>query len=86
MYETLPSTNVTLNVHVSDLPELSVAVHITVVVPRLRVDPDEGTHVTSGDGSISSVAVGAFQVTGFVNTRMSRGQSINGFSISVKFN
>ena len=86
MYESLPSINVTLNVHVSVFPEISVAVHITVVVPGLRVDPDGGTHVTSGDGSISSVAVGSGHMTGFVNTRMSRGHSIAGFSVSVKLN
>jgi hypothetical protein len=39
-------------------PEKSVAVQVTVAVPRAKVVPDAGEHTTAGFGSTLSVAVG----------------------------
>jgi len=47
-----------VNVHVAVFPLVSVAVHVTVVVPSLKVDPDGGTHATDPIPQLS-VAVGA---------------------------
>ena len=49
----VPSTIVTVNVHVPVLPATSVAVHVTVVVPALKVEPDAGTHATVGVPQLS---------------------------------
>jgi hypothetical protein len=40
------STTVTVNEHEVELPAASVAVEVTVVVPRLKVEPEAGTEVT----------------------------------------
>ncbi len=40
------STTVTLDVHVADeLPDVSVALHETVVLPNGKVEPEGGVHV-----------------------------------------
>jgi hypothetical protein len=46
------------NEHVAVFPELSVAVHVTIVVPGGNIDPDGGLHTTVGAGGQLSVAVG----------------------------
>ena len=48
----------TLNVVLTVLPESSVAVQVTLVLPSLNTVPDAGTHVTSTESSTESVAVG----------------------------
>lgn len=48
------SCTVTENEHVPVFPTASLAVHVTVVVPTGKVDPDAGTHVTvTGPGQLS---------------------------------
>src|SRR5688572_26671943 len=51
---------VTVNVHVASAlrPDVSIAVHVTVVVPSGNVDPDGGTHATVTPGQLSET-VGA---------------------------
>jgi hypothetical protein len=44
------------------LPDESVAVHVTVVVPAGNTDPDGGTHTTVGGGGQLSVAIGVTYV------------------------
>ena len=51
------SRTVSVKVPWAELPEESVAVHDTGVVPRAKVDPDVGEQETIGDGSTMSVAV-----------------------------
>ena len=51
------SCTVTVNVQVPVLAEASVAVHVTVVAPTGKVEPDAGTHATVDPGQLS-VAVG----------------------------
>src|SRR5258705_13968580 len=48
---------VTGNSQVDSLPEASVAVHVTRVVPRGKKLPEGGTHTTMGAGSRQSLAV-----------------------------
>jgi hypothetical protein len=50
---------VTVNVFVPVLPRLSVALHVTVVVPIANVDPEAGVHVTAIAPSSGSVAEAA---------------------------
>ena len=40
-----------------ELPQLLLAVHITVVVPVVNVEPDAGVHVTVGAGEPVAVGV-----------------------------
>ena len=47
----------TMNVPWLELPEASVAVHVTGVLPSGNCDPDGGVHFTFGFGSMLSVAV-----------------------------
>jgi hypothetical protein len=47
---------VTVKLAVASLPELSMALHVTVVAPSGKVLSDGGSHVRSGSGSILSVA------------------------------
>src|SRR5262245_35146433 len=59
-YATSPpayGVTVTLNVFVVELPFQSVAFAVTVVVPTGNVLPDGRLTVTTGAGSLSSVAV-----------------------------
>ena len=41
----------------TELPAASVAVHVTLVVPTGKIDPDAGTQVTVGTSPEASVAV-----------------------------
>jgi hypothetical protein len=45
------------NEHIDVLFDASVAVHVTVVVPAAKVEPDGGTHTTDTPGQLS-VATG----------------------------
>src|SRR5437773_8231049 len=54
---------VTVNDADALLPLSSVAVHVTVVVPAGKLEPDAGSHVTGTAGSTMSVAVGSWYVT-----------------------
>jgi hypothetical protein len=61
------SCNATSNVEivklqVAVLPDMSVAVQVTVVTPRLKHVPDGGTHATVTIGQLS-VAIGSGNVT-----------------------
>jgi hypothetical protein len=49
---------VTVNVHEALLPDVSVAVHVTVVVPSANIEPDGGAHEDVTPGQLSDV-VGA---------------------------
>jgi hypothetical protein len=51
------STTSTGNLQVEVLPEVSVAVQVTVVVPMGKRLPEAGAQVTTGEGSQASVAV-----------------------------
>jgi hypothetical protein len=52
------SLTVTVNEHVDWLACASVPVHVTVVTPRLNVEPEGGTHTIVGLGQLSvTVAV-----------------------------
>src|SRR5215510_6735747 len=55
----LVSLTITENVADALLPDTSRAVQVTVVCPRANVPPDTGVHVTAGEGSMLSVAVGS---------------------------
>lgn len=55
------SLTVTVNVHVDVFCAWSVAVHVTVVVPCGKVEPDAGTHATVA-AEHASVAVGVVYV------------------------
>ena len=50
------SSTVTVNEPLALLPEASVAVQVTIVVPSGKVEPDAGEQVTAGEGSTASVA------------------------------
>jgi hypothetical protein len=51
------SFTVTENEHVPVFDDASVAVHVTVVVPTGKVEPDAGEHATVAPGQLSE-AVG----------------------------
>jgi hypothetical protein len=53
---------VIVKLHVAVLPDISVAVHVTVVTPRLKHVPDGGTHATVTIGQLS-VTIGSGNVT-----------------------
>src|SRR2546427_9452156 len=57
------SRTVTVKLAEFEFPEESVAVHMTVVVPRGNVEPDEGSHTTVGLESTASLTVGAGEET-----------------------
>jgi hypothetical protein len=61
----LKSTRVmaTVNVPVPVLPATSLALQVTVVVPRAKLVPEPGVQVTATDPSTLSFALGAAQVT-----------------------
>ena len=46
----------TRKVHIPVLSELSVALHVTVFVPTLKLPPEAGVHATEGVSPESSVA------------------------------
>jgi hypothetical protein len=56
------SNTLTVKLHISVLPDGSVAVHTTVVVPAGNIDPDGGLHTTVVPGQ-ASVTVGGGYVT-----------------------
>ena len=60
----LPMT--TLKLQVPACPALSVPVHVTAVTASENKAPERGLHVTSGEGSMLSVAVTGFQKTSSV--------------------
>ena len=62
------SLTVTVKLQEPVLPEDSVAVQVTVVVPLLKVEPDAGEQTTVGAGVQLSVAVGGVKVTTAVHT------------------
>jgi hypothetical protein len=47
------SLTVTVKVQEPVLPEVSVAVQVTVVLPLLKVEPEGGLHVTVPPGQLS---------------------------------
>jgi hypothetical protein len=53
------SSTVTVNIQEVELFAASVAVQVTSVIPSGNVDPDEGTQVTAGLGSLESTASAA---------------------------
>jgi hypothetical protein len=55
------STTVTVNEHVAVLPLVSVAVQVTVLVPRAKVEPLVGAQLLVTPGQLSPM-VGALQV------------------------
>src|SRR2546427_221725 len=57
------SRTVTVKLAEFEFPEESVAVHMTVVVPRGNVEPDDGSHTSVGVESTASLAVGAGEAT-----------------------
>ena len=57
------STIVTLKLTEAEFPWASVATQVTFVVPRGKVFPDGGEHVTGTGPSTSSTAVGDVYVT-----------------------
>ena len=59
--ENLPDT-VTVNVHVTWLPERALNVYVTVVTPRLKLEPDEAVDWRLTVDPELSVAVGSIQV------------------------
>ena len=58
-----PLNTLTVKLQDAVLPEASVAVQVTVVVPTGNTDPDGGLHTTVGGGGQLSVAVGGTYVT-----------------------
>jgi len=56
------SRTVTVKLASALLPAASAAWHVTVVVPNGNMEPDPALHATGTLPSVSSVAVGAFQV------------------------
>ena len=79
-----------VKLHIAVLPEVSVAVHVTVVVPIGKLDPEGGLHAVVTPGQLS-VAVGV-KVTvwvvvsgqvGFAVTMMLAGQVIAGGWVSL---
>jgi hypothetical protein len=50
------SLTVTVNVQVAVFIAASVVVHVTVVVPTGKVDPDAGEHTVDAPGQLSTAA------------------------------
>lgn len=74
----------TVKVHVAVLLDVSVAVHVTVVVPIANVDPDAGAQFAVAPGQLS-VGVGVVYVTvvgELLVTLIFAGQVIDGFWVS----
>lgn len=69
------SNVVTVNEHVAVLPEVSVAVQVTVVTPTLKHVPDAGTHATVTPGQLS-VATGFGNVTTWQTVLPTGGQTV----------
>src|SRR4051794_1507518 len=62
------SLTVTVNMQLPVLPDASVAVHVTVVVPFENVEPDAGEHVGVPTPGQLSLAVAFVYVTAAVHT------------------
>ena len=56
------SVTVISTVAVPTLPALSVAVHVTVVVPMANVEPEAGTQDTEGEAGFASLADSSVKV------------------------
>jgi hypothetical protein len=54
------SCTVTVKLHEAIKPASSVAVQVTVVVPKPKVEPEGGAQVTLGEASQLSVTVGEY--------------------------
>ncbi len=78
----IPPVIVIENVQVAVFPTSSIAVHITDVLVWTRV-PICGLQLTSGDGCVTSVAVGAGTLTLVVETMLSE-QVMTGSTESVE--
>src|SRR5260370_12698573 len=82
------SLTVTVKLQLATLPELSVALHVTVVVPTGKVDPLSGLHTTLAAPQLS-LADGVGEVTTALHwpwslfTTMFTGQAMLGGSISL---
>ena len=61
----------TMKLHVAIFPLLSTALHKTSVKPKLKTEPDEGSHTTSMSSSLLSVATPASHTTIAVDSPMS---------------
>ena len=78
----------TVNEHVAVLPDASVAVPVTVVVPTGNVDPEAGLYEVVTPGQLSEAVGGGYVTTaefipGSVSTRMFAGQVIVGGCVSL---
>jgi len=80
------AATVTTKEHIEELPEASVAVQVTVVVPSANTEPEGGEQTTLGVGSQASVAIAEKLTTSPPSlaqvTRMSAGQVIEGAVVS----
>jgi hypothetical protein len=77
------SFTVTVNVHVAVLPAPSVAVHVTVVAPFGKEEPDAGLQITPGVEQLSVALAAEYvtvaaQVLAAVETVMFAGQVMTG--------
>jgi hypothetical protein len=52
-----------VNAHVEVLPDISVALHVTVVIPIGNIDPDAGTHDAVTPGQLSDNIGGGYVTT-----------------------
>lgn len=76
---------VTTKEQVPVFPDLSVDVHVTVVSATISksAEPESGEHITVGETSTLSVAVGVVYVSVAIEPmQKSTGQSITGGSLS----
>jgi hypothetical protein len=78
----LTLTTITLKLQLAVLPEASVAVQVTVLVPTANVLPDGGEQFVVTPGQLSNALTDQLAVVVFVST-MSAGQVIVGFSVSL---
>ena len=80
------SCTVTWNDADDELPCVSVALHVTVVVPNANVDPDAGTHEKLATASSGSVAEATYVTTApaelVASAVMSAGTVITGGVVS----
>jgi hypothetical protein len=86
------SNVLTVKLHVAVLPDVSVAVQVTVVTPTLMHVPDGGTHATvtpgqlsvaTGFGNVTVVQAGLGQTAWSVTAVMLAGQVIVGGCVSL---
>lgn len=79
------SNVVTVNEHVEKLPDVSVALQVTVVTPIGNIEPDAGTHDAVTPGQLSVTVGGGYVTTtpaapGFPAVTVTlAGQTIFGF-------